>query len=324
MTARVQQPNSSRMGTREWALLLCLSLLWGGSFFFNGVAVHELPSLTLVWLRVAIAAVALQLVLVLRGQRLPSECRVIAAIAVMGLLNNVLPFTLIVWGQHRVASGLAAILNATTPLFTAVVAHLFTADEKLTQAKMIGVLSGICGVIVMIGPMALMGIGIQALAELACLGAALSYAFAGVFGRQFRRLGVTPLATATGQVTASALMLFPITIIVDRPWELALPDVATWGAVLGIGVLSTAVAYVLYFKILEAAGATNLLLVTFLIPVTAILLGIYVLREQLLLSHLVGMGLIGTGLAVIDGRMLVLANRGLGAVAMLKISFRSK
>jgi len=275
-------------------------------------------------LRVAIAAVTLQLVLVLRGHRLPSECRVIAAVAVMGLLNNVLPFTLIVWGQHRVASGLAAILNATTPLFTAVVAHLFTADEKLTRAKMIGVLSGICGVIVMIGPMALMGIGIQALAELACLGAALSYAFAGVFGRQFRRLGVTPLATATGQVTASALMLFPITIIVDRPWELAPPHVATWGAVLGIGVLSTAVAYVLYFKILETAGATNLLLVTFLIPVTAILLGTYVLREHLLFSHLVGMGLIGTGLAVIDGRMLVLANRGLGAVAMLKISFRSK
>jgi drug/metabolite transporter (DMT)-like permease len=237
----------------------------------------------------------------------------------MGLLNNVVPFTLIVWGQHRVASGLAAILNAITPLFTAVVAHVCTADEKLTRAKMIGVLSGICGVIVMIGPMALMGVGTEALAELACLGAALSYAFAGVFGRRFRRLGVTPLATAAGQVTASAVILFPITIIVDRPWELAPPHVATWGAVLGIGVLSTAVAYVLYFKILETAGATNLLLVTFLIPVTAILLGTYVLREHLLLSHLVGMGLIGTGLAVIDGRMLVLANRRLGAVTMWRI-----
>ena len=152
MTARVQQLNSSGMGTREWALLLCLSLLWGGSFFFNGVAVHELPSLTLVWLRVAIAAVTLQLLLVVGGQRLPFECRVIAAVAIMGLLNNVLPFALIVWGQHRVASGLAAILNAMTPLFTAVVAHLFTADEKLTPVKMIGVLSGICGVVAMIGP----------------------------------------------------------------------------------------------------------------------------------------------------------------------------
>jgi drug/metabolite transporter (DMT)-like permease len=242
----------------------------------------------------------------------------------MGLLNNALPFTLIVWGQHRIASGLAAILNAMTPLFTAVVAHLFTADEKLTPAKIIGVLSGICGVIAMIGPMALMGIGTETLAELACLGAALSYAFAGVFGRRFRRLGVTPLATATGQVTASAVTLLPIMIIVDRPWELAPPHVATWGAVLGIGMLSTAVAYVLYFKILEAAGATNLLLVTFLIPVTAILLGTYVLREHLLLRHLVGMGLIGTGLAVIDGRMLVLANRRLSAFAMLRIGFRAK
>ena len=324
MTARVQQLSSSKMSTREWALLICLSVLWGASFFFNGVAVHELPSLTLVWLRVAIAATTLQLVLVVRGQRLPSECRVIAAFAVMGLLNNVLPFTLIVWGQHRVASGLAAILNAMTPLFTTVVAHLFTADEKLTPEKMVGVMGGICGVIVMFGPMALMGIGTETLAELACLGAALSYAFAGVFGRRFRRLGVTPLATATGQVTASAVMLFPIIMIFDRPWELTPPHVATWGAVLGIGVLSTAVAYVLYFKILEAAGATNLLLVTFLIPVTAILLGTYVLREHLLLRHLVGMGLIGTGLAVIDGRLLLLVNRRLNAFAMLRMGFRSK
>lgn len=291
------------MGGREWAMLLALAVLWGGSFFFNGVAVRELPSFTLVWLRVAVAAATLLGVLRLLGQRMPTDARVWAAFFGMGLLNNVVPFALIVWGQHHIASGLASILNATTPLFTVLVAHLLTPDEKLMPLKAAGVAVGFAGAVVMIGPDVLGGLGTDVLAQLACLAGALSYAFAGIFGRRFKRMGVAPLATAAGQVSASTVLLLPVMLLVDRPWTLAMPGAATWGAVLGVGLLSTALAYVLYFRILAAAGATNLLLVTFLIPVSAILLGVLVLGETLLPRHFLGMTLIGAGLACIDGRL---------------------
>jgi drug/metabolite transporter (DMT)-like permease len=269
--------DAGRMGGREWGLLLVLAVLWGGSFFFNGVGVRELPALTFVWLRVAVAAAALGLALRVLGLGLPRGREVWMAFLGMGLLNNVLPFGLIVWGQHSIASGLAAILNATTPLFTVLVAHALTGDERLTAAKGVGVALGFAGAAVMIGPGALAGLGADAWAQLACLAGALSYALAGIYGRRFRRMGVAPLATAAGQVCASTAMLLPVVLVVDRPWTLAMPGGATWAAVLGVGVLSTAVAYWLYFRILAVAGATNLLLVTFLIPVSAILLGVLVL-----------------------------------------------
>ena len=291
------------MGGREWAMLLALAVLWGGSFFFNGIAVRELPSFTLVWLRVAVAAATLLLVLRLLGQRMPTGGRIWAAFFGMGLLNNVIPFVLIVWGQHHIASGLASILNATTPLFTVLVAHLLTPDERLTPLKAVGVAVGFAGTVFMIGPDALGGLGIGVTAQLACLAGALAYAFAGIFGRRFRRMGIAPMATAAGQVCASTMLLLPVMLLVDRPWTLAMPYPATWGAVLGVGLFSTALAYVLYFRILAAAGATNLLLVTFLIPVSAILLGALVLGETLLLRHFVGMAVIGAGLAFIDGRL---------------------
>lgn len=291
------------MGGREWVMLLALAMLWGSSFFFNGVAVRELPSFTFVWLRVACAAVTLLVVLRLLGQRMPMHGRVWPAFFGMGLLNNVLPFVLIVWGQHRIASGLASILNATTPLFTVLVAHALTPDEKLTPLKGAGVVVGFVGAAVMIGPDAFGGLGSGVLAQLACLAAALSYSFAGIFGRRFKRMGISPLATATGQVSASTVLLLPIMLLVDCPWTLAMPHVTTWGAVLGVGLLSTALGYVLYFRILAVAGATNLLLVTFLIPVSAILLGALVLGELLLPRHFLGMPLIGLGLMLIDGRL---------------------
>ena len=291
------------MGGREWAMLLALAVLWGGSFFFNAVAVRELPSFTLVWLRVAVAAATLLGVLRLLGQRMPTGGRVWAAFFGMGLLNNVVPFVLIVWGQHYIASGLASILNATTPLFTVLVAHLLTPDERLTPMKAAGVAVGFAGAVFMVGPDALSGLGTGVTAQLACLAGALTYAFAGIFGRRFKRMGVPPMATAAGQVCASTVLLLPLMLLVDRPWTLAVPHAATWAAVLGVGLLSTALAYVLYFQILAAAGATNLLLVTFLIPVSAILLGALVLGEVLLPRHLGGMALIGAGLACIDGRL---------------------
>ena len=299
------------MGGFEWAMLLALAVLWGGSFFFNAIAVRELPSFTLVWMRVAVAAATLLLVLRLVGQRMPTEGRVWAAFFGMGLLNNVVPFVLIVWGQHHIASGLASILNATTPLFTVLAAHLLTPDERLTPLKVGGVAVGFAGAVFMIGPDALGGLGTSVTAQLACLAGALTYAFAGIFGRRFKRMGVAPMPTAAGQVCASTVLLLPLVLLVDRPWVLAMPHAATWAAVLGVGLLSTALAYVLYFRILAAAGATNLLLVTFLIPVSAILLGSLVLGEKLQPRHFGGMVLIGVGLACIDGRLprLVLKSR---------------
>ena len=291
------------MGWREWALLVALSVLWGGSFFFVGVAVAELPTFTIVAFRVLLAASALMLFFRIAGMALPAGAAAWRAFLAMGVLNNVIPFSLIVWGQAHIASGLASILNATTPLFTVVVAHWLTADEKLTGPRATGVAIGFAGVVVMVGPAALQGFGTDLLAQLACLAAALSYAFAGVYGRRFRALGLAPLQTAFGQVAASSLLLVPIALLVDRPWTLPAPGVATWAAVVALAVVSTALAYGLYFRILARAGATNVLLVTFLVPVSAILLGALVLGERLQARHFAGMALIGVGLAAIDGRL---------------------
>ncbi len=287
----------------EWGLLLGLSILWGGSFFFNGVAVRELPTMTIVVARVGLAAVVLLTALRLMGVVLPKAPAVWAAFVGMGVLNNVIPFTLIIWGQAHVASGVASILNAMTPLFGVVVAHLLTADEKLTPARALGVLLGIGGVVTLVGPDAVRTLGIEVAAQAACLAAALAYAFAGVFGRRFRTLGVTPLQTATGQLVASSLLLVPVWLLVDAPWTLPLPSASTLAALVGLATVSTALAYVLFFRLLASAGATNLLLVTLLIPVSAILLGVAFLDETLRPQHLLGMALIGTGLAAIDGRI---------------------
>jgi drug/metabolite transporter (DMT)-like permease len=288
----------------EWAMLLALSVLWGGSFFFVGVAVGELPPLTIVLLRVGLAAAGLWLIAFVLGKKMPAGRNLWPMFFAMGLLNNLIPFSLIVWGQSHIASGLASILNATTPLFTVIVAHFLTSDERMTGSRLFGVLAGLAGVIVMIGPGFLAGVGTSVLAQIAVLGAALSYAFAGIFGRRFSRMGVPPLLTATGQVTASTALLAPTVLIIDQPWTLPMPSGQVWAAVIGLALLSTSLAYVLYFRILATAGATNLLLVTFLIPVSAILLGAALLSERLNPEHFLGMALIGLGLAAIDGRVL--------------------
>ena len=278
------------MAPRVWFWLLSLSVLWGGSFFFAKVAVAELGPLTVVFARVSLAALALALVVPPRPDAPWPQY------LVMGLLNNALPFSLIFWGQTTIASGLASILNATTPLFTLVVAHFLTMDERIARTKVVALLAGLAGVVVLVGPDVLARrSGLWG--EIACLAAALCYAFAGVYGRRFKRMGVAPTEAAAGQVTASAVLILPIMLIVDRPWTLsAVPPAAVWLALAGLALLSTALAYILYFRILAAAGATNLLLVTLLIPVTAILLGAVVLGERLDARQFGGM-------ALIDGRI---------------------
>ena len=296
-------PNHKPMDLTDWSLLVALSILWGGSFFFVGIAVRELPPLTIVAMRVALAALALGGLLRILGLPMPRDRRTWAAFFGMGALNNLVPFCLIVWGQTQIASGVASILNATTPLFGVLVAHVLTKDEKMTGNRLAGVLVGFAGVAVMIGPATLAGLGNALLPQLAVLGAALSYSFAGIFGRRFKSMGVSPLVTATGQVTASTLLLLPVALLADRPWTLPMPSAAAWGAVIGIALLSTALAYVIFFRVLASAGATNLMLVTFLIPVSAILLGGLFLGERLAVRHGIGIALIAGGLAAIDGRL---------------------
>ena len=286
----------------EWILLIILSILWGGSFFFSKVALAELGPFTIVLVRVGIAAVVLNLVVIATGRRMPTSLKTWGLFLIMGALNNVIPFSLIFWGQTQIPSSLASILNATAPLWTVLLAHVFTKDERLTASRIGGVLFGLGGAVVMIGPDALRGPGLNVLAQLAILGAALSYAFAGIFGKRFARL--SPYESAAGQVACATLLMIPIALVIDRPWQALAPNVTTTSALLALGLLSTAVAYVIYFRLLATAGATNLLLVTFLIPVSAVLLGTAILGEVLAPRHFLGMGLISLGLAAIDGRLI--------------------
>jgi drug/metabolite transporter (DMT)-like permease len=297
------------MRASDWLLLFFLGMLWGGSFFFAAVALAELPPFTIVLSRVGIAAVVLWSLLPLLRQRMPRDAVSWRAFFVMGALNNAVPFALIVWGQSHIASGLAAILNAMTPLFTVVLAHVLTADERMTAGKVAGVIFGLVGVTIVVGPDALGGLGTGVLSELAVLAAALCYAVAGLYGRRFRRMGLPPLITATGQVTAAAAMLLLPSLLLDCPWRLPLPSLTIWGALFGSALFCSALGYVVYFRLLASAGATNLLLVTFLIPVSAILLGVLILGEQLAPRHFLGMAAIGLGLAAIDGRLVARFNR---------------
>lgn len=296
------RPSNRPMTLSEWAMLLALSVVWGGSFFFNGVAVRELPVFTIVVARVALAAAILLAILRVRGERLPSGWPVWRAFLVMGALNNAIPFSLIVWGQQHIASGVASILNASTPLFTVVLAHVLTSDERMNAGKLTGVAVGLAGVAVMIGGDAVRALGADVAAQLACLAAALAYALSNIYGRRFRAMEVAPMTVATGQVIASSALLLPLMLAVDRPWTLAAPGMAALGALVGLAAVSTALACVLFFRLLSTAGATNLALVAFLVPVSAILLGILFLGEVAMPKHVAGMALIGLGLAAIDGR----------------------
>jgi drug/metabolite transporter (DMT)-like permease len=241
--------------------------------------------------------------LLARGERLAMPRGAASAFLVLALLNNVVPFTMFVWAQEAITGGLASILNATTPIWGVIVAHLCTADEKATPAKIAGVLLGFAGVALMMAPDLFGHIGTGLLAELACLAATLCYALAGVWARRFRTMGVRPIAVATGQLTASALVMLPLVLIFEPPWHAAPPSAQAWMALVALALFCTSLAYILYFRLVASAGATNSLLVTFLIPITAILLGAVILHERLEPRHFAGMALIGAGLAAIDGRI---------------------
>ncbi len=292
------------MNGRDWTTLIALALIWGAAFFFIGVAVHQVAPLTYVWVRLTVAAAAMWLYLWWRGQPAELPRSVWGAILVLALFNNVVPFILFGWGQTRIASGLASILNATTPIWGVVVAHLFTRDERMTGRKLAGVLLGFAGVAVMIGPAVLTTLGGDTLAQLACVTAALCYALAGVWARRFKAMGVSPVTVTTGQLSAGAIIMLPIALLIDQPWTQPLPSWGAIAAILALALVCTSFAYILYFRLIDSAGATNALLVTLLVPPIAILLGSLFLNEVIAPRDFAGMALIALGLAAIDGRVL--------------------
>ena len=282
-------------------MLLLLAAVWGGSFFFGEVALREVPPLTLTLHRVIWAVPILVSIVLFKGISVPRSPRIWGAYLVMGALNNAIPFSLIFWGQTQIESGLVSILNGTTAMFAAVVAGLLLPDEPLTAKKVIGAGLGIAGVAFIMGPSALTNFNLSNLAQLAILGATLSYAFAGVWGKT-ALAGQLPLMNALGMLIGSTVLMIPIVLVFDGLPNLAL-SLGVWGALIGMAVLSTALAYFLYFAILVRAGAANLLLVTLLIPPVAIGLGAVFLDERIGIEAWIGFVIIGLGFAVTDGRL---------------------
>jgi len=295
-------PQAPLMTASDWAILVLLSFLWGGSFLFAKIAVAEVPPFTIVLIRVAGGALVLAVVVTLLGLGMPRERAVWARFLTLSMLSNVIPFSLIVYGQTQIGAGLASILNATTPLFTLIVTHLVTQDEKLTPMRLAGVMAGFAGVTIMLGPSAASGLSGPLLAQLAVLLAAFSYGWAGWYGR--RLTGLHPLQAALGQVTTSSLVMLPLALLVEHPWALPMPSTAAVASLAGLAIFSTALAYGLYFRVLARVGAGNASLVTFLIPPSALLMGIVFLDEHLTLWQGAGMVGIGAGLALVDGRLI--------------------
>lgn len=307
----LQQP--SHISPSAWLMLLALGLLWGGSFFFAGVAVKHVPPFTLAFLRFVLAAVALHLFIagrlriynVLRARWRP--------FLVLGLINNVLPHSMIFLGQTEIGAGLASILNATTPIWTVIIAHLMTEDEKLTGRKIGGALLGLLGTAFLFSPQLTAGAEAPLWALALPVAAAISYGFAAVWGRQFR--DIAPPVTAAGQLTASTVIILPVVLLHDMPWHLPAPPVGAIGAVLALALLSTAFAYILYFRLISATGATNASLVTLAVPPSAILLSTAFLDERLGTEDWLGLTLLALGLLILDGRLAsrIARARGLGA-----------
>ncbi|WP_183740809.1 DMT family transporter [Rhizobium sp. BK196] len=290
-----------RMSALTWGLLALLGLIWGGSFFFARIAVAEVPPLTLVFLRLSIAALALHIYIAGRFGIYPLLKRRWREFLILGILNNALPHALIFFGQTRIGAGLASILNATAPIWTVLIANYLTSDEKLSSAKIIGCLTGLLGTVVLVGPSITSSHDQPLWALLLPVIAAVSYGFAATYGKRFK--GVVPPVIAAGQMTASSLVALPLSLIIDRPWAIAMPSIDSIAAILAIAVLSTAFGYILYFRIMAAAGATNTSLVTLLVPPSAILLGFLFLGERLEMTDIAGMALIGAGLVILDGRL---------------------
>lgn len=295
---------SPKLDGTGWLLIGILSILWGGAFFLIEVGLRSYPPVTLVFMRLALAVPPMWIAMRLMGERLPREPRIWWLLAVVGALNCALPFILFFWGQQYLDSGYASILNATTPLWGVITAHFLTSDEKATPARIIGVLIGMAGIVVMVGPEAMKGLSNNLLAQLACIVSTIFYSFAAIYGRRLSQTELTPMAVATGQTLVAALMMVPIVAVMDQPWTMATPRLDSTLAGITLALFSTALAYTLYFRLIDRSGASNAQLVAFLMPILAVILGIAFLGESLSGGQIAGAGLIAIGLAMLDGRLV--------------------
>jgi drug/metabolite transporter (DMT)-like permease len=295
-----------QMDARDWSRLVFLSVLWGATFFFTSLALRELPPLTLVFLRLSIATLILLPIIWLHKIKLPSSIAGWQPYAVMALINNVIPFSLIVMAQTYIPSGMASVLNATTPVFTVLVAAAF-GDERLILRRVVGVLLGLTGVIVLRG-FAFEIDSDQTIGILLSLGATVSFGFSALWATR-KLTGKPPLATATFQLMSASVMMFCLAVVFDRPWQLEMPGGVTWSAILGLASLSTALAFIVFFQIIIRSGASTVMLVTLLVPVSAILLGYFILGEYIATREIIGALIIGSALLVMDGRIFRLFRR---------------
>ena len=294
-------PNHTHIPLSVWGMLLFLSVIWGGSYLFVGIAVKDLSPLVIVWARVVLAAAALLPVHLMVLGRLPRDRAAWTAIIGLSVLNNVIPFTLIVTGQTMIASGLASVINATSPLFG--VAFIAAAGlDPLIPRKVLGILIGIAGVAVLKGT-SLFGETSQSLGILLCLGAAASYGVGSLWARM-KLKDTPPLSMATGQLLCSSAIMTLLAFSFDTPSQLIDASKESWAALLGLSLLSTSFAYILFFRVVARSGPANVLLVTMLIPVSAIAMGITVLGETLDRMEILGTVIIMLALVVIDGRAL--------------------
>jgi len=292
-----------RMGAVEWGLIALQSMLWGSSYFFIAVVSSEVPPLTIAALRTLPAAAVLLLIVLSLGYRLPATLAEWRLFIGFSVFNTVLPFLLIVWGQSRTTGGMAAILNATAPLFGIFLAHVLTHDEKLSWRKAAGIVVGIAGVGVLMGRDVLAGASADLLARLALIAAPLSYVCANIFVR--RRLGgYPPFVIAVMQMLGAIFVAVPLALAFDRPWQHAPPSMGALAAIAGMGVLGSALPSLCHFTVLQRAGATNASLVTLIMPLTPILLGGVFLGERLSATDIAGALIIAAALIIIDGRVL--------------------
>jgi drug/metabolite transporter (DMT)-like permease len=296
----MQPAASLRMGAGEWTLLGFHSMLWGTAFFFAELAIPEIPALTIAAFRLIPASLTMVGICLLLGYRLPASWREWAWLLLLATANNVTPILLILWAQREVTGGIAALFNATTPLFGVFLAHVFTQDERLTVLKITGILVGIFGVVLLVGADLLGGLGGSGFAKLALLGAALCYALGGIYARRFPQY--PPQTLATGQMIGALMLSMPLALLVDQPWALPLPSAKAVGAVIGMGLFASALSAICYFTVLKRAGATNAMLATLLVPLTPIVLGGLFLGETLTEREIIGACIIGLALLTIDGR----------------------
>lgn len=292
-----------RLGATEWGLIALQSMLWGSSYFFVAMVQGQLPVFTITALRTLPSLAVLLIVVTALGYRLPAEWSQWRLFLAFALVNTFIPHLLVVWGQSRATGGMAAILNATAPVFGIFLAHIFTHDEKLSANKLAGVVLGLAGVIVLVGYDMALGSGLDLTARLALLAAPLLYMAANVFARA-KLNAHPPFVIAAAQMVGAMVLAVPAALIVDRPWNGPAPSVQALLAIAGMGVFGSALASLCHFTVLRRAGATNASLVTLIMPLTPILLGGLFLGERLSAREIAGALIIAAALTVIDGRIL--------------------